>query len=307
VTAALFALAFTAVPAAAREPVSPAPLDGVDQVTALCRALSDQPVGAPSNNPVERAAHQASSGRLRERAIQGVYRVTIGPAAFRFRRYELEGERLVVDTRWPLQAAAGWLALDFGRQELALSASPELADRAYQLWRSGQVQLVLTVELEDDAQCGGMELIAPRPLATNAVSLALQDLGGAIVLRGADDLEVPEGSAELAGRDANVRVATVVVLSGHADAVKLTAGLRAHDELKQCYAQALAEQPLLRGTVVFQADVGRGGRTGKLQVALDDLEDPGVVSCLHDRLSGMRLAGAESGARLLVPIELNRP
>jgi hypothetical protein len=304
VTGSLLVLALAAVSADARAPFSTVPLGGADQVTRLCRALSERPGGVPSANPVQRAASAAAASRLRERAVQGIYRVTMNVAAFRFRRYEPEAERLVIDTRWPLRAAGGWLALDLGRQEIALTASPELAEKAYQAWRDGQVRLVMAFELEDEAQCGGMELIAPRPLSGNAVDLSLEDLGGNTLLRGADELSAPEGSAELGGAAA-VHVATVVVLSGRADAAKLTAGLRGHDELKQCYTQALAEQPLLRGTVVFQADIGRGGRPGQLRVALDDLDDPAVVTCLHDKLSGLRLAGAPSGTRLLVPIELS--
>jgi hypothetical protein len=304
-TGALLFLVLAAISAEARAPFSAVALDGAVQVTDLCRSLSDRPVGANNPNPVERAAGMTAAKGRRERAVQEVYRTTIDAAAFRFRRYEPDAERLVIDTRWPLQAAKGWLALDPGRQEIALTASPELAQRAYQFWRDGQVRIVLTFELEDDAQCGGMELIAPRPLAIGAVTVALEDLSGHTLLQGADDLTAPEGSAELSGREAAVHVATVVVLSGHADPAKLTAGLRGHDELKQCYAQALAAQPLLRGTVVFQADIGRGGRAGRLRVALDDLDDPNVVGCLYDKLSGLRLAGAESGARLLVPIELS--
>jgi hypothetical protein len=307
VISGLLALALTAVSAEAREPVPTVPLEGVDQVTSLCRALSERPVGGRSANPVERAASLIAAKGLREQAVQTVYRVTVEAPAFRFRRYEPDEGQLVIDTRWPLRAANGWLALDVGRQELALEASPELAERAYRFWRDGQVRLVLTFELEDEAQCGGMELIAPRPLPANAVSLELDDLGGAVLLRGAEDLASPEGSAALAGKGASVRVATVVVLSGHADPAKVTAGLQSRDELKECYTKALAGQPQLRGTVIFQADVGRGGRPGQLRVALDDLDEPTVVSCLHDKLAGRPLAGAESGARVLVPVELGSP
>jgi hypothetical protein len=299
--AALVALTLTAVAAAARAPAVPVTLDGAGPVTDLCRALNGQPRGPLSADPVKRAAMLDGVGSARDEALAGFYRVTID--AFAFRRYDPDGERLIVDTRWPLPAAGGWLALDLGRQELALAASPALAEKAYASWRDGQTRLVLSFELEDDAQCGGMELVAPRPLSVNAVSLWLEETGGVTLLRGADDLEAPFARSG----EAAVQVDSVVVLAGHADPKKLTAALQGHDALKQCYAQGLVGRPLLRGSVVFQADIGRGGRPDRLAVALDDLHDRQVISCLHDTLSAIRLAGAESGTRLLVPIQLGKP
>jgi hypothetical protein len=289
-----------------RAAISARLLDGPGQVTALCRALSGRPANASSRDPVERAAGLVAASQVHDEAVQEVYQATVGVGEFRFRRYELEAQRLVIDTRWPLRAASGWLELDFGRKEIALSASPEQAEQAYRAWHSGQTRLSLTFDLDDETQCGGMELIAPRPLTVGILTVELEDLTGAKVLGGADDLAPPQRPAELAGREAAVKVAPVVVLSGQVDQRALQVSLRGA-ALKQCYEQALTEQPLLRGTVVFQTEVGRGGRPNTLRVALDDLDEPGVVACLHEKLSGLKLAGAASGARLLVPIELERP
>ncbi len=288
-----------------REVLGAQPLDDPGQVSALCSALSGRTEVAQSRDPVERAARSMTASQLRDQAVQGVYRAVVEPGAFRFRRYEPDAERLVIDTRWSLRTAAGWLELDVGRQEIALAAGMAQAEQAYRASRAGQTRLVLTFDLDEETRCGGMELIPPRPLSVRVLSVELVGASGARLLSGFDELAPSEQPAELGARAPSVSIAQVVVLSGRIDERALQGSLRGV-ELNQCYARALTAQPSLWGTVIFQTEVGRGGRPSALHVALDDLDEPDVVACLHQKLSGVKLAGVPSGARFLLPVELER-
>lgn len=280
---------------------APARLSGPADVVELCRHLTGLLDSPPSDDPVERARQEEQAAQQQTAAYDREYEIHLPPREFRFGNYDSHGEVLDVASR--LSAGRGLLDLQPNDVALELDASPAEASEAYRQWRAGKGLLRVTFDLDDVSRCEGSPASPPWLLPVRVLSLSYVSEGGALWLNGANGLAAQGGRAT---RPPGIAVAPVVPLAGRIDAKRVAISVQGSDGLQACYAHALDLTPQLEGTVVFEAKIDGRGRTSELQVTLEDLGVPELVTCLGNSLRGVRLAGASPGSQLLLPLELLR-
>jgi hypothetical protein len=290
-----------APPAEAPAPrVAPRRLENLPQVRALCGALIPDERFAAKGDAVARARADRDHEARREAALDGRYDVTIPGDRLRFGSYDPEEGRLTLSARSVLAAAGGslrlWTAEDAG---LPVTADEAAARRILEAQKRRTLSLSLVFVLPEDgdeAVCSHAEGALSYTLGVEPVRWQYVDRG-AVLARGGEGSDRPPWTV---AEGARPRVDVAEPLEGGAAPVQ--AAVRAHAAgLAKCYEGALKADPGLDGSLVADLDFGPGGVEREVRIALDSVQDEGLVTCVRGVLERVALAGWQGG-RVVVPI-----
>jgi hypothetical protein len=287
----------------------PAPqlIETGSEARSLCDALTPMSRLVVEGTAVERARAEAEHDALREEALRGTYRVAIPARRLIFAPYDPGEGTLALSARAYLTAAGDVLhvwPVDDPTLPVAVGASD--ADRILAAASQGTLVLTIAFTVPGDAE----EVACVHPNGAKVHGLGIAPFaweyadGDRVLARGGEGADRPVVSAAEGARPI-VEIAAASGVGGEG----LRDSVAAHDrDLEACYQRALQRDPTLDGTVVADFDLGAAGAPRAVRMAVDSVQDDGLVTCVRDVLARVKLPAGHRD-RVLLPIRfvLERP
>jgi hypothetical protein len=287
-------------PAEAPAPrLAPSRLETLAHVRALCDALTPEERFAAKGDAVARARADREHEARREVTLNGRYGVTVTGDRLRFASFDPEESRLTLSDRSILVAAGDSLRLwTTEAAGLPVAADEEAARRILEAQKKRTLSVALVFVLPEDGEeavCSHAEGALSYTLGVEPVSWQYLERG-AVLARGGEGSDRPLWTV---AEGARPRVEVAEPLEGGSP---VQAAVRAHASgLEGCYQRALKAAPGLDGSLVADLDFGPGGVGREVRIALDSVQDEGLVTCVRDVLARVALVGWQ-GRRAAVPI-----
>ncbi len=289
--------------AAAAQPTAAAVLKGEEDVRTLCLALRPVERVTFTGDAAERAKAKQAFEQERERLLRAEFAVELPWGGFTVSEWDPVEKVATVAAERPFRAAGGALTFfDPDRDDLPLGAVEGAEDALQTALAKGQAVLAVTFKPAEEE--GSPCVIGKAKTYSLVVDLTSAELrvGGKALARAAGD--------GFESRPGGGGTPTVVLKPAPAqdcekcsNAVALSAQ-SAHASVEKCYAEALAKEPGLDGSLVLGLAVGNDGKVQVESVALDSVQNAGVVACIKRALGTARSQVLGGRAMLMVQLEL---
>jgi hypothetical protein len=281
----------------------PAALKGEADVRNLCLGLRPLERVTFAGHPAQRAQAKQDFEKERERLLQTEFAVELPWGGFTVSEWDPAEKVATVAAERPFRAAGGALVFfDPDRDAIDLGALEGAEDALQTALAKGQVSLAVTFRLAEEE---GSPCVSGKAktytLAVDLISAELRMAGKALARALGEGFEPRTGAAAVPS--VVLKPAPAQDCEKCSDEVARSA-MAVKPLVEKCYAEALAKQPGLDGSLVLGLAAGKDGKVQVESVVLDSVQNAEVVACVKKAMGAARAPARGGRGMVIVQLEL---